>query len=196
MIKTIDTNEITEKMFQAFRDNYVDATRCIFAVLAAATAVEPAQRCNCCGYLVTDSEHKGCLRAAQQEQAQAVPVGYCLMPREPTQWMREQIACGIESNSVADVWGRLIRAVDIENKHRAKEPAQAVPVGYRLQSIAEFDAMNEWIMSGKHDQKAIDHDKKQKAFHFVRWIASLKTGGLIQARANDLLSMLEAGDEN
>lgn len=101
MIKTIDTNEITEKMFQAFRDNYVDATRCIFAVLAAATAVEPAQ---------------------------AVPVGYCLMPREPTQWMREQIACGIESNSVADVWGRLIRAVDIENKHRAKEPAQAVPV--------------------------------------------------------------------
>ena len=115
MIKTIDTNEITEKMFQAFRDNYVDATRCIFAVLAAAPAVEPAQ---------------------------------------------------------------------------------AVPVGYRLQSIAEFDAMNEWIMSGKHDQKAIDHDKKQKAFHFVRWIASLKTGGLIQARANDLLSMLEAGDEN
>lgn len=32
---------------------------------------EPAQRCNCCGYLVTDSEHRGCLRAAKQEPAQS-----------------------------------------------------------------------------------------------------------------------------
>lgn len=123
MIKTIDTNEITEEMFQAFRDNYVDATRCIFAVLGAAPAVEPVQ---------------------------------------------------------------------------------AVPPGYRLQAIAEFDAMNELIrlnddltiayMSGKHDQKAIDHDKKQRTLDFVRWIASLKTGGLIQARANDILKLLEAGN--
>ena len=68
MIKTIDTNEITEEMFQAFRDNYVDATRCIFAVLGAAPAVEPAQRCNCCGYLVTESEHRGCLKSAAQAE--------------------------------------------------------------------------------------------------------------------------------
>lgn len=39
-------------------------------------AVEPVQRCNCCGYLVTDSEHKGCLRAAKQEPAQVVPVAW------------------------------------------------------------------------------------------------------------------------
>ncbi len=81
------------------------------------------------------------------------------------------------------------------------EPAQAVPEGYRLQSIAELDAMNEWIysnddltiayMSGRNDQKAVDHYNKQKALDFVRWIAQLKTGGLIQARANDILRILE-----
>ena len=53
------TKEILQKTFEFF---------------AQAPAVEPAQRCNCCGYLVTDSEHRGCLRAAQQEPAQAVPV--------------------------------------------------------------------------------------------------------------------------
>lgn len=83
----------------------------------------------------------------------------------------------------------------------AVEPAQAVPEGYRLQSIAELDAMNEWIylnddltiayMSGRNDQKAVDHYNKQKALDFVRWIAQLKTGGLIQARANDILRILE-----
>lgn len=209
MIKTIDTNEITEKMFQAFRDNYVDATRCIFAVLAAATAVEPAQRCNCCGYLVTDSEHKGCLRAAKQEPAQAVPVGYCLMPREPTQWMREQIACGIESNSVADVWGRLIRAVDIENKHRAKEPAQAVPAFWANENILK-DSLRDNISCILTTTKcaantvplytappAIDDETRHRLILVCEY---LETVGLMfvspRVISSQIRAILEAGNEN
>lgn len=57
---------------QDFSDEII-TMRAALAELEQATAVEPAQRCNCCGYLVTESEHKGCLRAAKQEPAQAVP---------------------------------------------------------------------------------------------------------------------------
>lgn len=41
---------------------------------------------------------------------------------------------------------------------------------------------------------AIDDETKRMALDFVRWIASLKIGGFIEARANDLLRLLEAGN--
>lgn len=83
MIKTIDTRNITDIMLEAqnvidgittYSDplSFKDAADIFIAMTEAAPAVEPAQRCNCCGYLVTDSEHKGCLRAAKQEPAQVV----------------------------------------------------------------------------------------------------------------------------
>lgn len=88
MIKTIDITNITDEMIEVAagsaqlramagvteHDALIRGS--ILAALIVAPAVEPAQRCNCCGYLVTDSEHKGCLRAAKQEPAQAVPVAW------------------------------------------------------------------------------------------------------------------------
>jgi len=40
----------------------------------------PVVRCKCCGYLVTESEHKGCLRAADA----TVPEGFVMVPVVPT----------------------------------------------------------------------------------------------------------------
>lgn len=88
MIKTIDVTNITDEMIEVaagsaqlramagVTEHTALIRGSILAALIAAPAVEPAQRCNCCGYLVTDSEHRGCLRAAKQEPAQVVP-GKC-----------------------------------------------------------------------------------------------------------------------
>ena len=75
MIKTIDTEYFDEKI-QAAMKNAMDITGstwrwCPIALKAALElmpAVEPAQRCNCCGYLVTESEHRGCLKSAAQAE--------------------------------------------------------------------------------------------------------------------------------
>jgi hypothetical protein len=51
---------------------------------------QDAPRCQCCGYLVTESEHRGCLRAAERSQDVArVPDGWKLVPVEPTDVMIE-----------------------------------------------------------------------------------------------------------
>ena len=46
-------------------------------------SVQIPVRCKCCGYLVTDREHLGCLRIAEQLAQQQVP-GWKLVPVEPT----------------------------------------------------------------------------------------------------------------
>ena len=181
MIKTIDTRNITDIMLKA--QNVIDGTTTYSDPLSFKDAVD---------IFIAMTE-----AAPAVEPAQSVQSGSCSNLMWATAKMRER-----EHNRI----GKMVSALEQikQEKLSALEPAQAVPVGYRLQSIAEFDAINEWIasnddltiayMRGNHDQKAIDHDKKQKALDFVRWIASLKTGGLIQARANDILSMLEAGN--
>lgn len=145
------------------------------------------------------------LNAKAVEPVQAVPVGYCLMPREPTQWMREQIACGIESNSVADVWGRLIRAVDIENKHRAKEPAQAVPVAWKHDCAALLTNNVElWIDACPHCGKprsappAIDDETCKMALLIREAVNKGIFQGAIRRDAISILSRLTIfhGGEN
>ena len=46
-------------------------------------------RCKCCGYLVTESEHKGCLRAADA----TVPEGFVMVPVVPTADQRVSMRC-------------------------------------------------------------------------------------------------------
>lgn len=176
MIKTIDTAVATKAMIELFENHYGSSRLSFFntilAILEAAPAVEPAQ-------------------AEQSEESGD------LMWATATMRDRERNRIGKIVDGLEQIKQEKLTAI----KAADDEPAQAVPEGYRLQSIAELDAMNEWIysnddltiayMSGRNDQKAIDHYNKQKALDFVRWIAQLKTGGLIQARANDILRILE-----
>lgn len=183
MKKTIDTDVITDEM------------------IAAALAADS----KCIGLGVTDAHavmHDSILAALAQapavEPAQAVQSESCSNLMWATAKMRER-----EHNRIGKMVGVLEQIK--QEKLSALEQAQAVPPGYSLQAIAEFDAMNELIrsndaltiayMSGKHDQKAIDHGKKQRAIDFVRWVVSLQTGGLIQVRANELLNLLETENE-
>lgn len=54
-------NPACDPELNGFRDR-----RCSCAQARAALAQPSQIRCQCCGYLVTDSEHRSCLRAAQQ----------------------------------------------------------------------------------------------------------------------------------
>ena len=46
-----------------------DEARAELAALKAQQVGQEPQRCQCCGYLVTESEHRGCLRAAAPQPA-------------------------------------------------------------------------------------------------------------------------------
>jgi hypothetical protein len=60
--------ELYDEVWQRARDmgygNVTEALVELERLKAAAPVVQAAPRCQCCGYLVTQSEHRGCLRAA------------------------------------------------------------------------------------------------------------------------------------
>ena len=92
-----------------------------------------------------------------------------------------------------------------------QEPAQAVPVGEVVWIDPQIqppdtkphkiiDASLSFIDTAPIGTKVythpapLDSDTRKMVLEFVRWIASLKAGGLIQARANDLLRLLEENE--
>lgn len=59
--------------FDDFRKDYAAMLAAAPAHPAAQQVGQEPQRCQCCGYLVTESEHRGCLRAAAPQPAPAQP---------------------------------------------------------------------------------------------------------------------------
>lgn len=239
MIKTIDTSQITEEMFKAFRLGD-DLSGKIFNLLEAAPEVKTRPigtlflggiEVNEYGEIDVDLKSKA-LEALQEELVSSenpvVLEVYAHPPAVSEGWIRaidEALVChhidvanADDSYAIAkDKLNKMLCVVqDIGAYFAKQEPAQAVPVAYGFPNTA-ITGKNQTLMMVRleipsDDQyggalwvplflsppivpPAID-ETQQRALDFVRWIASLKTGGLIQARANDILKLREAGDEN
>ena len=230
MIKTIDTDVITDEMLYAgvyaaercsdagitdLKDVIYDA---IFAALKAAPAVEP-------DVLNT------CLSNAKQEPAQSVPFAYmrvmvgCRAPDDCEEYLDVCNPDDVGIDGKAFPVYKVPPAIDDAPRQKAiardlialaqapaVEPAQsaAEPVASSFaphmrfitnDELTEFQERNRarleksrLIDSPPTVPPAIDDETKRMALDFVRWIASLKIGGFIEARANDLLRLLEAGN--
>ena len=66
--------------FMAYEQSFIDRLLHPQPELKAQQVGQEPQRCQCCGYLVTESEHRGCLRAAAPQPAPSQDVAGVLEP--------------------------------------------------------------------------------------------------------------------
>lgn len=71
------------------------------AALQTTPIAQTAQRCQCCGYLVTDSEHRGCLRAATPVPEQS---GLVDALTQLLRWAEKQFCTHEETHRGGAIW--------------------------------------------------------------------------------------------
>ncbi|WP_176331570.1 hypothetical protein [Burkholderia vietnamiensis] len=96
--------------------------------LLAASPVEQHEaapvRCGCCGYLVTDSEHRGCLRAAQPEAAPAANLP-CPVVLDRTHPNEAYVTLGFDDPAECDAFLKTARRLWESEPLAQPEPAAA-----------------------------------------------------------------------